>query len=208
MGSARRRERACHCSVAYAPDAPVDGHAGDDERAKEVYVKLDDVESLLGLYVRKQDWDAALKLAEDPNGTFSEETRAKFDEALYLPYAEWLAVHDKFDEALEAYRKSGREDRAARMMQQLTFNAVVESRFKDFLEVDDASQKVVAIQNKEGCYFPVLSAFTSTPSLVKSCVDPDYESPVPSDCYDCISGCLGDTTRGALRLDCGSASVA
>ena len=89
MGSARRRERAC------APDAPVDGHAGDDERAKEVYVKLDDVESLLGLYVRKQDWDAALKLAEDPNGTFSEETRAKFDEALYLPYAEWLAVHDK-----------------------------------------------------------------------------------------------------------------
>merc|ERR1712072_1415661 len=98
---------------------------GDDERAKEVYVKLDDVESLLGLYVRKQDWDAALKLAEDPNGTFSEETRAKFDEALYLPYAEWLAVHDKFDEALEAYRKSGREDRAARMMQQLTFNAVV-----------------------------------------------------------------------------------
>merc|ERR1739848_910827 len=60
-----------------------------------------------------------------------EETRAKFDEALYLPYAEWLAVHDKFDEALEAYRKSGREDRAARMMQQLTFNAVVESRFKD-----------------------------------------------------------------------------
>ena len=34
----------------------------------------------------------------------------------------------------------------------------VESRFKDFLEVDGASQKVVAIQNKEGCYFPVLSA--------------------------------------------------
>ena len=78
-----------------APDPRVDGHTGDDERAKEVYVKLDDVESLLGLYVRKQDWDAALKLAEDPNGTFSEETRAKFDEALYLPYAEWLAVHDK-----------------------------------------------------------------------------------------------------------------
>ena len=81
----------------------------------------------------------------------------------------------------------------------------VESRFKDFLEVDGASQKVVAIQKKEGCYFPVLSAFTSTPSLVKSCVDPDYDSPVPSDCYDCISGCLGDVSRGALRLDCGAA---
>jgi intraflagellar transport protein 122 len=104
---------------------------GDDERAKEVYVKLDDVESLLGLYVRKQDWPAALKLAEEPNGTFTDETRNKFNEALYLPYAEWLAIQDKFDEALDAYRKSGREDRAARMMQQLTFNAVVESRFKD-----------------------------------------------------------------------------
>ena len=104
---------------------------------------------LLGLYVRKQDWDAALKLAEDPNGTFSEETRAKFDEALYLPYAEWLArarqvclrrlseiirhrrdsphiyhaITHRFDEALEAYRKSGRGGPGARMMQQLTFNA-------------------------------------------------------------------------------------
>ena len=79
----------------FVKNCRVGAHTGDDERAKEVYVKLDDVESLLGLYVRKQDWDAALKLAEDPNGTFSEETRAKFDEALYLPYAEWLAVHDK-----------------------------------------------------------------------------------------------------------------
>ena len=112
------------------PDAPVDGHAGDDERAKEVYVKLDDVESL-GLYVRKQDWGGALKLAEDPNHALKRRDEAKFDEALYLPYAEWLAVHDRFDEALEAYRKSGREDAPARMVQQLTYNAVVESRFKD-----------------------------------------------------------------------------
>ena len=79
----------------------------------------------------------------------------------------------------------------------------VESRFKDFLEVDHASQDVIdTLETHASCYFPVLSAFTSTPSLVKSCIDPDYESPVPSDCYDCISGCLGDTTRGVLRLDC------
>ena len=84
----------------------------------------------------------------------------------------------------------------------------VESRFKDFLEVDDASQDVVdTLKTHASCYFPVLSAFTSTPSLVKSCVDPNYESPVPSDCYDCISGCLGDTTRGVLRLDCDAAYV-
>jgi hypothetical protein len=84
----------------------------------------------------------------------------------------------------------------------------VESRFKDFLEVDDASQDVLdTLATHASCYFPVLSAFTSTPSLVKSCVDPDYDSPVPSDCYDCISGCLGDVSRGVLRLDCDAAYV-
>ena len=83
----------------------------------------------------------------------------------------------------------------------------VESRFKDFLAVDGASQRVLdTLETHDSCYFPVLSAFTSTPSLVKSCVDPDYASPVPSDCYDCISGCLGDTTKGVLRLDCGDAA--
>ena len=84
----------------------------------------------------------------------------------------------------------------------------VESRFRDFLEVDHASQDVLdTLETHASCYFPVLSAFTSTPSLVKSCVDPSFESPVPSDCYDCISGCLGDTTRGVLRLDCDAAYV-
>ena len=84
----------------------------------------------------------------------------------------------------------------------------VESRFKDFLEVDRASQDVLdTLETHASCYFPVLSAFTSTPSLVKSCIDPNFDSPVPSDCYDCISGCLGDTTRGVLRLDCDAAYV-
>ncbi len=84
----------------------------------------------------------------------------------------------------------------------------VESRFKDFLAVDGASQRVLdTLETHDSCYFPVLSAFTSTPSLVKSCVDPDYDAPVPSDCYDCISGCLGDTTKGVLRLDCDAAYV-
>ena len=84
----------------------------------------------------------------------------------------------------------------------------VESRFKDFLAVDGASQRVLdTLETHDSCYFPVLSAFTSTPSLVKSCVDPDYDAPVPSDCYDCISGCLGDTTKGVLRLDCAAANV-
>ncbi|KAK7247740.1 intraflagellar transport-like protein [Aureococcus anophagefferens] len=105
--------------------------AGEDALAREVYAKLDDVEALLQLYVRKQQWAEAIKLAEDASAKFSNAHRAKFDQTLYLPYAEWLALHDRFDEALEAYRKSGRPDMAQHMMEQLTCNAVVESRFKD-----------------------------------------------------------------------------
>ncbi|KAH8096448.1 hypothetical protein JL720_3820 [Aureococcus anophagefferens] len=105
--------------------------AGEDALAREVYAELDDVEALLQLYVRKQQWAEAIKLAEDASAKFSNAHRAKFDQTLYLPYAEWLALHDRFDEALEAYRKSGRPDMAQHMMEQLTCNAVVESRFKD-----------------------------------------------------------------------------
>ena len=50
---------------------------------------------------------------------------------MYLPYASGSPSTIRLSEATDAYRKSGREDRAPRMMQQLTFNAVVESRFKD-----------------------------------------------------------------------------
>ncbi|KAJ8607792.1 hypothetical protein CTAYLR_009237 [Chrysophaeum taylorii] len=95
--------------------------AGEDELAREVYAKLDDVDMLIELHVRKQQWAEAIALAGERKNT----------EKLYLPYAEYLALHDQFDEALDAYRKAGRPDQASRMMEQLTFNAVVESRFKD-----------------------------------------------------------------------------
>lgn len=96
---------------------------GEDELARETYAKLGDIESLMALYVRRTQWDEALKLADEHKG--------KFDSALFLPYAEYLALHDRFDEALDAYRRSGRPDQSQNMMEQLTFNAVLEGRFKD-----------------------------------------------------------------------------
>lgn len=45
--------------------------------------------------------------------------------------AQWLAANDKFDEARIAYREAGRPDRATRMLEQLTHNAVLESRYSD-----------------------------------------------------------------------------
>ena len=50
---------------------------------------------------------------------------------MFLPYAEWLAVQDRFDEALEAFRKAGRPEESRKMMEELTLNAVREGRFKD-----------------------------------------------------------------------------
>jgi len=97
--------------------------AQEDMYAKEVYLKLGDVSSLMQIYVKRQDWEAAVKLSEEHEG--------KFDRSVFLPYAEWLALNVRFDEALGAYRKAGRPDQSQKLMEQLTDNAVKEGRFKD-----------------------------------------------------------------------------
>lgn len=96
---------------------------GADLAAKEVYLKLGDVSALMAIYVRRQDWEAAVALSEEHAG--------KFDRSVFLPYAEWLALNVRFDEALGAYRKAGRPDQSQKLMSQLTDNAVMEGRFKD-----------------------------------------------------------------------------
>ncbi|GMI36406.1 hypothetical protein TrRE_jg11942 [Triparma retinervis] len=97
--------------------------ADEDGFAKEVYLKLDDFSNLMQLYIKRKNWQDATRLAEEHEG--------KFDKAVFLPYAEWLAVQDRFDSALDAYRKAGRPDESRRMMEELTNNAVTEGRFKD-----------------------------------------------------------------------------
>lgn len=48
---------------------------------------------------------------------------------IWLPYADWLSANDRFDEAQEGYKKAGRPDLSLRIIEFLTFNAVVEKRF-------------------------------------------------------------------------------
>jgi len=97
--------------------------ADEDVLARETYAKLGDVSKLMTLYVRKQMFAEAAKLAEENEG--------KFDLSVYLPYAEWLVLQDRYEDAIQAFKKAARYDLARKVLEELTHNAVIESRFKD-----------------------------------------------------------------------------
>ena len=75
------------------------------------------------MHVESKEWEDAFLLAEAHPG--------KFNEAVFLPYAEWLAIEDRFEDAQQAYERFGRLDLAVKILQQLTHNAVVEGRYAD-----------------------------------------------------------------------------
>ena len=52
--------------------------------------KMDDTESMIGCYVESEAWEEAFALGE---------LHPEFRQVIYVPYAKWLAEHDKFLEA-------------------------------------------------------------------------------------------------------------
>lgn len=95
---------------------------GNHQYAKETYIKLGDIKSLIGLHVESHKWDDAFVLLK---------TNSEYTDEVYLPYAKYLALNDKFDEARLAYKNAGRPDQSTFMLEQLTHNAVMENRFND-----------------------------------------------------------------------------
>ncbi|XP_069499548.1 intraflagellar transport protein 122 homolog isoform X1 [Ambystoma mexicanum] len=95
------------------------GHHG---YAAETYMKIGDLKALVQLHVETQHWDEAFSLVEK---------HPEFKDDVYVPYAQWLAENDRFEEAQKAFHKAGRQDEAVKVLEQLTHNAVVESRFND-----------------------------------------------------------------------------
>ena len=89
---------------------------------KEAYEKIGDMKSLMQLHVDMQKWDEAFRLLDTAQGLANVSD-------VFLPYAEWLALNDKFDEAQEAYKKARRPQEAQRMVEQLACNGVIERRY-------------------------------------------------------------------------------
>jgi intraflagellar transport protein 122 len=92
------------------------------EHAAEMYLKLDDVKSLMDLYITHQKWDDVFAL---------EKQRPDLTSHIWLPYAWYLFEHDRFIEAQVAFVKAGRVDQSVKMLQHLTQNTVSEGRFED-----------------------------------------------------------------------------
>ncbi|XP_075618652.1 intraflagellar transport protein 122 homolog isoform X2 [Balearica regulorum gibbericeps] len=90
--------------------------------AAETYMKVGDLKALVQLHVETHRWEEAFALSEK---------HPEFKDDVYVPYAQWLAENDRFEEAQKAFHKAGRQSEAVRVLEQLTHNAVVESRFND-----------------------------------------------------------------------------
>ncbi|XP_031461073.1 intraflagellar transport protein 122 homolog isoform X4 [Phasianus colchicus] len=90
--------------------------------AAETYMKVGDLKALVSLHVETHRWEEAFALSEK---------HPEFKDEVYVPYAQWLAENDRFEEAQKAFHKAGRQREAVRVLEQLTHNAVVESRFND-----------------------------------------------------------------------------
>jgi intraflagellar transport protein 122 len=90
--------------------------------AKEAIIKLGDTSQLISLHMESHRWDEAFQLCQ---------SHPEYAEQIYLPWAEWLAFNDRFDDALEAYKKAKHPELSLQMVEKLTHNAVVERRYKD-----------------------------------------------------------------------------
>uniref|UniRef100_H2Z1N2 Intraflagellar transport protein 122 homolog n=1 Tax=Ciona savignyi TaxID=51511 RepID=H2Z1N2_CIOSA len=86
----------------------------------EVFNKMGDRKAHILLQVEIKNWDEAFALVEK---------HPEFKDDVYVPYAQWLAENDKFEEAQKAFHKAGRISDALHVLEQLTENAVNESLF-------------------------------------------------------------------------------
>jgi intraflagellar transport protein 122 len=94
---------------------------GQLQYAIDTVKKMGDMGSLLTIYVDLQHWEEAFKISD---------THPEFREQLFLPYGNWLALNDRFQEAQEYYTKANRPDESIRILKFLVENSVYQHRYK------------------------------------------------------------------------------
>lgn len=83
--------------------------------AKEVYLKLNDLKSLMNLHIELEKWEEAFALAK---------LNKDLLDIVKLPYADYLLKNDRYEEALRAYKKINRPDLTQRLVTSFCRNAV------------------------------------------------------------------------------------
>ncbi|KAG1709205.1 hypothetical protein DVH05_019849 [Phytophthora capsici] len=97
---------------------------GQFANARDMYLKVGDVDALLQMHIRLQEWEEAVRLAD------RHRENVRRPDEVFVPYAQWLVTQDRFDDALEAYTRAQRPDQCCKLLCQLVDNAVGERRFR------------------------------------------------------------------------------
>ena len=85
-------------------------------------MKLGDIKAQMSLHIELEKWEEAFALADK---------NPKLANMVSIPYAQYLTKNDRFEEAIEAYKRAKRPDLSQQILTQLSKNAAVERRFKD-----------------------------------------------------------------------------
>ncbi|TPX54892.1 hypothetical protein SeMB42_g00094 [Synchytrium endobioticum] len=96
--------------------------AAQYEYAAETLVKLKDIGHLLDLHIEREKWDEAFKIIQ---------IHPEYASQVQVPYANWLAANNRYEEAQVFYRKAGRLDQAFQVLEGLAQSAIVSCRFDD-----------------------------------------------------------------------------
>ncbi|KAL5111573.1 hypothetical protein TcWFU_002419 [Taenia crassiceps] len=97
-------------------------HLGEYAFAADCYARMGDIGSQVDILIKAGKWEELLSLVQE---------HPEFTRRVYLPYAQWLAVNDSFEEAQAAFAQAGLAKEAVKFLEELANCAVFESRFDD-----------------------------------------------------------------------------
>ncbi|KAL5962078.1 hypothetical protein TSMEX_010391 [Taenia solium] len=95
---------------------------GEYAFAADCYARMGDIGSQVDILIKAGKWGELLSLVQE---------HPEFTRRVYLPYAQWLAENDSFEEAQAAFAQAGLSKEAFKYLEELASCAVSESRFDD-----------------------------------------------------------------------------